>query len=120
MKKASFFLLFFSIAWTSCYYNSEDELYGTAQCKSSGISFKNDVNPIISVNCVNCHFNGSTIGAGINLSGYNALLTYAKNNSLVGSIKHSGYSPMPKGQPKLSSCNIRMIETWVKEGSLNN
>ena len=120
MKKISLLFLIISVTTISCYYDSEEELYGSPQCKSSGISYKNDVSPIIGQYCNNCHFSGSTIGAGINLVGYNAVLPYVNNKSLIGSIKHTDFSPMPKGQPKLNSCNIKIIETWIQEGFPNN
>lgn len=120
MKKCVILFFSLSVLSFSCYYDSEQDLYSGTTCNTTNVSFAADVNPIIVNQCVSCHFKGSTIGGGINLDGYTAVETYAKNNSLVGSIKHSGFSPMPKGQAKLDDCKISKIESWVKAGSPNN
>ncbi len=67
-----------------------------------------------------CHFSSSTLGGGILLDTYNSVAVAAKNGTLVGSIKHDGFSAMPKDQPKLDDCRIAKIEAWVKAGSPNN
>jgi hypothetical protein len=105
---------------TSCFYDSEEDLYGISTCNTTNISFASDVNPILVNHCLSCHFKGSTIGGGINLDGHTAVASYAKNSSLLGSIKHEGFSPMPKGQNKLDDCKISKIEAWVKAGSPDN
>ncbi|MFZ1454640.1 MAG: hypothetical protein WAT46_01265 [Saprospiraceae bacterium] len=120
MRRWSVLIVVLGFCWSACYYDSEEDLYGSANCNTTNVSFASDVNPIIVNHCVSCHFKGSNIGGGINLDGYVAVESYAKNNSLVGSVKHSGFSPMPKGQPKLDDCKISKIEAWVKAGSPNN
>ena len=57
----------------------------------------------------------------------NAVCTYAadkaigQNGSLYGSISYAtGYSPMPKGMSKMTSCQIATIKKWVDSGMPNN
>ena len=120
MKKCLGLLFVIIFSLSSCYYDSEEDLYGSVICNTTNVSFASDVNPILVNHCVSCHFKGSSIGGGINLDGYTAAVTYAKNNSVVGSIKHEGYSAMPKDQNKLDDCKISKIEAWVKAGSPDN
>ena len=120
MRNIIFFFLS-TYLFSTCYYDSEEDLYGVKACSTTNISFSNDVRPIITSSCSTpCHFSSSSLGGGIVLDTYNAVATVAKNGSLVGSIKHDGFSAMPKGQAKLDDCKISKIEAWVKGGSLNN
>jgi hypothetical protein len=45
----------------------------------------------------------------------------AQSGKLLGTINHAaGFSPMPKGGAKLSSCRIATIKKWIDAGMLNN
>lgn len=106
-----------------CTYNNEEELYGDLECDTVGVAYLASVEPIISANCYSCHSqaNAPSFGSGINLEGYAAFKIWIDNGRLLGTIKHeSGFSPMPKGAPKLSDCNISIIEAWVDAGALDN
>ena len=104
----------------SCYYDNEEELYGTVECQSTDMSYMNDVLPIIESNCYQCHDAANNFG-GITLEGYESLLVHVNSGALLGAIKReSGFSPMPKNLPKLVDCNIEKIENWILEGALNN
>jgi hypothetical protein len=119
--KSLFIILLVSVFVVGCYYDSEEDLYGTSNCITTNPSFANDIQPIINLSCAApCHFPASSLGGGISLDSYNSVLIQAKNGSLVGSIKHEGFSAMPKDQPKLDDCKIAKIDAWVKAGSLNN
>jgi hypothetical protein len=102
MKKCLGLLFVIIFSLSSCYYDSEEDLYGSVICNTTNVSFASDVNPILVNHCVSCHFKGSSIGGGINLDGYTAAVTY------------------PKDQNKLDDCKISKIEAWVKAGSPDN
>ena len=105
---------------SSCYYDSEEDLYGTIECNLDNIEYMATVLPIISDNCYGCHDQASNFG-NITLEGYDALKTYVDNGQLIGSINHqSGFSPMPKNLAKLLDCEIEKIEAWISAGALNN
>jgi hypothetical protein len=39
----------------------------------------------------------------------------------MGTVNHAtGYSAMPKGGGKLTDCEIRQLQTWIDNGTLNN
>lgn len=72
--------------------------------------------PIFDTNCAlsGCHQSGASIGS---LANYNDAKAFAGFGRLLGAIKHeSGFSKMPKNQPKLSDVNIAIIEKWIAEG----
>jgi len=105
---------------TSCYYDTEEDLYGTIECSLDDVGYTATILPIISDNCYQCHDQASNFG-NITLEGYGALKAYVDNGQLLGAIKHqSGFSPMPKNLSKLLDCEIEKIEAWVNAGALNN
>lgn len=110
---------------SSCYYDKEDLLYGGANnlgCADTtgSISYAQKIVPVLQQYCYSCH-TGSFPSGGILMGTYTADKTIAQNGKLYGTINYSsGYSPMPKGTPKLSSCQIIMIKKWIDSGMLNN
>lgn len=111
----------------SCYYDSEEELYGlpsSTTCDSTAGKFATNVFPIMSAQCATsgCH-NAVTASAGANFSNYATIKSYITNSKdfLLGSIKHtSGFSAMPKDGSKLATCDISKIESWINAGMPNN
>jgi len=88
-----------------------------AGCNPVNVSFANDVTPIFSsYGCIGCHTGGSVI-----LSTYAGTKIVADNGKLVGAINHSaGFQAMPQGGAKMDSCDIKVIENWINEGTLDN
>jgi hypothetical protein len=105
---------------SSCYYDVEEELYGTTECNLSDITYSTTVLPIIEDNCYRCHDAANNFG-GITLEGYERLKTMVDNGNLLGVIRHeAGFSSMPKNEPALLDCEIEKIEAWVNAGAPNN
>jgi hypothetical protein len=107
---------------TSCAKNHAEKLSGNggAVCDTSNISFAGSVTPILQVHCIGCHNSGFPSG-GINLDGFENVQPVANNGRLLGAITHSsGFIPMPKDAPKLSSCEIEKIRIWIEKGTQNN
>lgn len=106
----------------SCSKTSEDKLTPAVPtgCDTANSKYATDVAPILQANCYSCHGNGATEG-GVNLDTYGNVKEQAINGDLPGGISHaSGYSPMPKDGAKLSDCDINTIQSWIKNGMLNN
>lgn len=106
----------------SCYYDHEALLYPeTSNCTApASPSFSVDVLPLLNNRCNSCH-GGVSPSGGVKLDTYNDVSTYATNGRLMGSVNQaSGYSPMPQGGGKLSSCEIDKIRNWISSGMLNN
>ena len=90
-------------------------------CDTTNVTYKGSVIPILQQNCYGCHSGTASSGAGIDLSNYSTLATYAGNGSLMASIRHDpGISAMPKGMPKLSNCDIATIGIWVRDTTFSN
>jgi hypothetical protein len=127
MKKFLFLILiFFSILCiSSCYYDKEELLYkgsGNGPCTdtASTVSYSQKVVPLLQQLCYGCH-SGNFPSGNIAMGTYATDKAMAQNGSLYGSINHSaGYSPMPKGAAKMSTCQIATIKKWIDAGMLNN
>lgn len=83
----------------------------SAVIASSGPSFKNDIQSVITSNCATsgCH-NGSR---SPNLSSYSGISS--NGSSIIGAINNN----MPPGG-RLTQQQITLITCWVKSGALNN
>ena len=130
MKKLffPFIFLILSLIYTGCYYDSNEALFGKPDsaavvCDTTVTNFTAQVKPILQSYCYSCHANAYAAGSGsgIKLENYADVKIYADNGKLMGSIQHiSGYSAMPKGGGSLSSCDIKIIKSWITRGKLNN
>lgn len=116
-----------SLVIVSCYYDSEEYLYGRPGSENCGdttiFTYTGGVQPILEKYCYSCHNNASaqSLGGGIKLQDYADVKIRATNGSLYGAITHSsGYSPMPQGRSKIDDCNIRIIKKWIDAGVTNN
>jgi len=115
----SFFVL--SVLAGGCYYDVEEELYPPIiGCDTANVTFSLDVEPVLSSNCYVCHSAGAAQG-GVVLDDYTSVKGFADSGSLLGAVRHdAGYSAMPQGGSKLSTCTIAAIEKWVSDGAPNN
>lgn len=117
-----YFLFITLISLTSCYYDSEEDLYPSRfVCdENKTISYERDLKPILNAECSGCHNtnNYQILGAGIKLDSPEDL---KNNNRILGAIKHnSGFSNMPKNESKLSDCEILIFENWINQGGNDN
>ncbi len=112
---------------TGCYYDNEETLYPSGVCDTVDVRYSNQVNYIISNKCYDCHSNATAplSGSDVSFEGYANISGYLSAGSgdvnFTHSIDHSvGYTPMPKDQPKLSSCEIGTLIKWVNNGYPDN
>jgi len=124
MKKLIiYFVVMFGLIFLGgCYYDVAEELYPSTEtfCDTTNITYSAKVLPLIQNNCYSCH-SGAAPSGNVSLDSYTNLKIYADNGKLMGVISHaSGYSPMPQGGNKMSSCEISTIQTWINNGTLNN
>ncbi|MES1221659.1 MAG: hypothetical protein ABUT20_39530 [Bacteroidota bacterium] len=126
MKKLFPFLLilaFISVLGSSgCYYDVEDRLYPKTSCDTTNITYSTTIVSILQNNgCLTCHGGTATAGGNIVLDTYAGVKPYAQNGHLMGSVnQETGYSAMPLGGSKLSSCDIQKINTWINSGIPQN
>lgn len=124
MKKIKIVLLAasFMINLSSCYYDKEELLYGLpGDCPTkTSVSYSTNVIPLFQQKCYGCHASSSPSG-GIAMGTYEKDMALAKTGKLYGSIAHSlGYSQMPQGSSKLSTCQIATVKAWIDANYPNN
>ena len=104
----------------SCYYDSEEDLYGATQCNTTNLSYVANIMPIIERNCYACH-SAAANTANVTLEGHSNLMVHVNSGRLLGAIRHEpGFTPMPQGASKLIDCDIAKIEQWIADGGPNN
>lgn len=109
------------LCFASCYYNSEEGLYGIVPCDTTDVRYSKQITDIISANCLVCHGGDASNGGGNKLGEYNVLKTLALSGHLLASVTHEpGHQPMPKNAAKLPDCEIAQIRTWIRNGALAN
>ena len=99
----------------------------TAEPAAPGISFTNDVLPILQSRCVNCH-GGNKIEEGLIMKSYAELMAGSKNGPVVipGDAENSlmvellRANKMPKKGPKLTPPQVQLIVDWINQGALDN
>jgi hypothetical protein len=112
-------LMFFFIL-SGCYYDSEDELYGT--CETTNVTYSQTITAIIhNYACLNCHGNPTSNGAPFSLDTYTGVKAAVDAGRLYGAISHqTGFAPMPQNAPKMNQCDINKVKAWIDAGALNN
>jgi len=121
MKKIKIGLVICIVALAGCYYDKEQLLYPEGGCDTTNSTFSAVVQPALQTyGCIGCH-SGSAPSGNILLNTYANVKTYVQNGKLYGSITHSaGFSAMPQGGNKMSTCATNKIKAWIDAGALNN
>lgn len=103
------------VSQTACYYDNEEEQYGTVVCDTTAISFSQDVLPIINSRCISCHAPGGQQESSPYTS-YEQIKNY--DAAMVERINGIGSIMPPTGA--ISTCEKLKIAAWVNAGSPNN
>jgi hypothetical protein len=98
----------------------------TAQ-SDTGVSFANDVLPILQANCSSCH-GGSRPSGGFGVDSYQSIMAGSSNgqvltpgdaqNSYLVQLLQTGR--MPRRGPQLPQPQIQIIMDWITAGALDN
>ncbi|HEU4471685.1 MAG TPA: hypothetical protein VFR58_11410 [Flavisolibacter sp.] len=101
-----------------CSSDNEEDL--TPTCNTSNVTFSGTITGLINqYSCLNCH--GNNPSAPFSLVSYANVKAKVDDGRLFGAINHStGFSPMPKGLPKMSQCDINKVKAWIDAGAPNN
>lgn len=110
-----------SLFFGSCESENEENLLGGIACDTTNITYNNSIATLLNnKGCVTCH-NTNFASGGVNLDSYSQAKQYADNGKLFGSVNHeNGFSPMPEGGSKLSTCELNKIKAWINRGSPEN
>lgn len=120
--------LLVGISLSGCYYDTEEELYpdngNSTTCDTTNVLYSSTVEAILDAKCNSsaCH-GGTNNPSGIPLDTFPAVKAYLDFDAarFVSSIVQDGNaSNMPKGDAKMSDCNINSIKAWINKGYPNN
>jgi uncharacterized membrane protein len=97
------------------------------EASAAGVSFANDVKPILANSCNDCH-GGKQTKAGLDLQTYESLMAgsfdgvviVAGNSADSLLVQLVSEGKMPKRGPKLTPEQVQTISEWVDAGALNN
>ena len=110
-------------------------LISLTACSEKGVSYRNDVQPILSAHCYECHAPGKPgfQATGFDTTSYDGLLRGGKFGALIkpGDAFTSAFNmvvegrvhssiQMPHGREKLSDHDAQVLSAWVKQGAQNN
>ena len=99
------------------------------------VSFKQDVSPILSENCLSCHKPGTEgyIKSGLSMENYDAVMKGTKfgpvivagshiSSTLVLLLERKAHPSinMPKDKAPLADSQIKVIRKWIDQGAKNN
>ena len=112
--------LFCSLSFSSCYYDVEEELYGS-NCDTTNVTYSTTITELLqNYTCLSCHV-GSNPSGGFSLETYGGVKAKVNDGTLWGSINHlQGFSAMPQGANKMSQCDINKVKAWMDAGAPNN
>jgi mono/diheme cytochrome c family protein len=99
----------------------------TAEASVSGVSFANNVKPILANSCIDCH-GGKQTKKGLDVTTYEGLMAGSIDGVVVvpGNsaesvlVKLVAEGKMPKRGDKLTPEQIKIISDWIAAGALNN
>lgn len=102
---------------------------------SREVSFKQDVYPILSENCLSCHKAGAEgyLKSGLSMESYDALMKGTKFGPIIVAGSHVSSTlvlllerkahpsiNMPKDHPPLADNKVEVIRKWIDQGAKNN
>ncbi len=113
---APIFLVLITLTFQSCYYDKADELYGEQVCDTAQVNYSG-IQSKLEQQCYGCH-TASAPSGNVAIYDYNSLKIFvnASKSTLLGSVKHTTASPMPKGGQKWDACTINKLEAWINQG----
>lgn len=120
MNRRSLSAILAILLLTGCYYDAEEELYGS--CNTQNVTYSQNIRNIIrNYACLNCHSSPQNNFAPFSLETYADIKAVVDSNRLFGAINHdNGFAPMPQSAPKMSECDIRKVKAWIDAGAPNN
>ncbi len=114
------------LAFGACDYNKTSEITPTVK---DNVSFKGDIQPILNLECANCH--SSMMGLKPDLRegvAYQSLMDLPEGSIVPGDSEGSelsdmldghGDNPMPPGG-SMKPTHVALIKKWIDEGALDN
>jgi len=94
---------------------------------AGGVSFANDILPILQSRCLNCH-GGDRVEEGLIVKSYTDIMAGSDNGPVLIPGDANGSllvelvvnKEMPKRGPKLTPPQVQLIVDWINQGALDN
>ncbi len=102
---------------SNCAYESEEALFGAAQCDPDPVTYQGEIKPLMLAKCAlpECHD-----GSDRSLDNYR-LYGIVKNRSrFIKKETANRNMPPPNSGVQLSAQEITNIACWIDDGALNN
>ena len=96
---------------------AKDEVCATLCDTVSPVTYNRVIASVINNNCKSCH-SGSNPSGNVPIENYADTKVIADNGKLLQVIKRIS-TPMPPSYP-LTDCQIRQVELWIEQGTLEN
>lgn len=119
MKSKYLILILIVTFFSSCSYNSEDDLTEDIVIDNF-VTYEANVRAIIDNNCINCHNNPPVNGAPMALITFDNVKAAVENRNLIGRISATDATVMPFGGPRLPQNLIDLVIQWEQEGFQEN
>jgi cytochrome c5 len=103
-----------ALSLPNCYFDNEEDLYGTTGCDTTTVKYSTTVTSILENNCYGCHEGNVDIPFGT----YDQLLPYIQNGKVLDRMRDA-QNPMPP-TGVLDPCSVNKIAAWVNAGAQNN
>jgi mono/diheme cytochrome c family protein len=108
----------FLLVPSACFYDNEEELYGTGGgCDTTAVSYSQDVQAILANNCTSCHAPGGE-KADLPANTHPTAQALALQHPMIDRINNPT-SPMPPSG-LMDPCLRAKLEAWVNAGAPNN
>ncbi len=118
MKKIFLGVIWLSLIFTSCAYDSESDLIDTTELPNM-VTYNNHIKEIIDNNCLGCHINPPINDAPMPLLTYDNVKEAVENRGLLIRISSQDLGfLMPFGGPRLPQNLIDIIIKWEADGFL--
>jgi len=118
--RAAILLAFLVPAFSSCAFNSEEELYGIVECDTTLITWEHPIKEILADNCVECH-NEDLHYNDVRHDTYEFELIVVNDGRLNGVVNHlPGFPQMPYQRSQLPECELQLINLWLERGAPEN
>lgn len=90
-------------------------------CETDNLTYNNFAKDLVNSTCATsgCHdVNANSNGVPYPFHNYEVMKAAVDAGRILGSIRReAGFSAMPKGEAKLSDCNISKMEAWIADGA---
>jgi len=118
--RAAIIFTFLVSVFSSCAFNSEEELYGIVECDTTIVTWEHNIKEILAENCVRCH-NEDLHYNDVRHDTYEHELIVVNDGRLNGVVNHlPGYPQMPYQLPQLPECELLLINLWLERGAPEN